>query len=81
MSSREPAAENRGAPVGTILLLIVAVVFYAAMMGSLSGASHTDAAGRGLAVAFGALFATILFVDLAALLIVAAVKGCRSPAR
>ena len=80
MSSREPAAENRGAPVGTILLLVVAVVFYAAMMGSLSDASHTDAAGRGLAVAFGALFATVLFVDLAALLIVAAVKGRMSVA-
>jgi hypothetical protein len=80
MSSKEPAAESRNAPVGTVLLLIVAVIFYAGMMGSLTDVSHTDAAGRGFAVAFGALFATVLFVDLAALLIVAAVKGRMSVA-
>ena len=37
-------------------------------------------AGWGLAVAFGALFATILFADLAALLVVAAAKGRMSVA-
>ena len=75
MSVKEPVAEGGGVPVGTILLLILAGLLYAAMMGSLSDVSHTDAAGRGFAVAFGVLFATLLFVVLGALLIVAAVKG------
>ena len=75
MSPPEPAAKSGGVPVGTILLLILAVLLYAAMMGSLSDVSNTDAAGRGMATAFGALFATILLVDLAILLVVAAVKG------
>jgi hypothetical protein len=80
MSGKGPEAEGTGAPVGTILLLIGAVIFYAGMMACLSDTSPTDAAGRGLAAAFGALFATVLFVDLAALLIVAAVKGRMSVA-
>ena len=75
MSFPETAAKSGGAPVGTILLLVLAVMLYAAMMGSLSDVSHTDAAGRGIATAFGALFATVLLFDLAILLVVAAVKG------
>lgn len=75
MSSTQPATESGGVPVGTILLLILAVLLYAAMMGNLSDAPHTDAAGRGMAKAFAAIFATVLFVVLALLLIVAAVKG------
>ena len=62
-------------PFGTIVLLILAVVLYAGMMGSLVGAPHSDAAGRGMAVAFGAIFASLLFVVLALLLLVAALKG------
>ncbi len=64
-----------GPPIGTVLLLIGAFVLYAATMGSLSDAPHSDAAGRGMALAFGAIFATALFVVIGALLIVAAVKG------
>ncbi|MFI5033166.1 MAG: hypothetical protein ACHQPH_20930 [Reyranellales bacterium] len=75
MNSPEPAARSEGPPVGTILLLILAGILYAAMMGSLSDVSHTDAAGRGIATAFGALFATVLLIVLAILLVVAAVKG------
>jgi hypothetical protein len=62
-------------PIGTIVLLILGVVLYAGMMGSLSDAPHSDAAGRGMAVAFGAIFATLLFIDLGVLLLVAALKG------
>ena len=62
-------------PFGTIVLLILAVVLYAGMMGSLVDAPHSDAAGRGMAVAFGAIFASLLFVVLALLLLVAALKG------
>ena len=65
----------KGFPFGTIVLLVLAVVLYAGMMGSLADAPHSDAAGRGMAVAFGAIFATLLFVVLALLLLVAALKG------
>ena len=75
MSSPQPAAGRGGFPVGTIVLLMLGVLLYAAMMGNLSDAPHTDAAGRGMAMAFAAIFATVLFAVLAILLIVAAVKG------
>jgi hypothetical protein len=48
------------------------------MMGSLSDAPHSDAMGRGLALAFGAILGTALSVVLAILLIIAAVKGSLS---
>ena len=67
-------------PLGTILLLIAAVVLYAGMMGSIADSQHSDAAGRGLAAAFSAIFATLLLIDLAILLIVGAVKGRMSVA-
>jgi hypothetical protein len=64
-----------GPPIGTAILLVLAVVLYAGMMGSLSGAPGSDAAGRGMALAFGAILATLLSIVLAILLVVAAVKG------
>lgn len=74
-SELSPKRPRPGAPVGTIVLLFFAVVAYAGMMGSLADAQLSDAAGRGLAMAFGVLFGGLLLVDLAILLIVAAVKG------
>ncbi len=64
-----------GPPIGTAILLVLAVVLYAGMMGSLSGALETDAAGRGMALAFGAILATLLMTILGMLLLVAAIKG------
>lgn len=64
-----------GPPIGTILLLILAVVLYAGTMANLDDAPNSDAAGRGMAAGFGMIFATVLFIVIAALLIVAAVKG------
>ena len=70
------ASEARpGAPVGTIILLVVAAVLYAGMMGSLGDAPNSDAMGRGLAVAFGAMFGAVLWLVLAVLLIIAGMKG------
>jgi len=63
------------APVETIVLLVLAAVFYAGMMSCLSDAPHSDAFGRGLALAYGAVLGLALWLVLAALLIVAAVKG------
>ncbi len=62
-------------PVGTIILLSVAVLLYAAMMGNLADAPGSDAFGRGLALAYAAILGAVLWVVLAATLIVAGVKG------
>src|SRR4051812_2888816 len=67
------------APVGTIALLSLAAVLYAAMMSCLADAPGSDAFGRGLALAYAAFLGAVLWLVLAALLIVAAVKG-RMPA-
>jgi hypothetical protein len=64
-----------GPPIGTAILLVLAFVLYAGMMGSLVDAPHSDAMGRALAVGFGAIIGTVLWIMLGALLIVAAVKG------
>src|SRR6185295_2929609 len=63
------------APVGTIILLSLAAVLYAAMMSCLADAPGGDAFGRGLALAYAAILGTVLWVVLAALLIIAAAKG------
>lgn len=62
-------------PVGTIVLLSLVVLLSAATIGSFSGYEGSDAAGRGMAQAFGALFAMALWVVLAILLVVAAIQG------
>jgi hypothetical protein len=64
-----------GPPIGTAILLVLGVVLYAGMMGSLTDATHSDAMGRGMALAFGAILGTALVAVLGALLIVAAVNG------
>jgi len=51
------------------------VVLYAAMMTCLADAPGGDAFGRGLALAYAAFIGAVLWLVLAALLIVAAVKG------
>jgi hypothetical protein len=63
------------APVGTIILLVLAAVLYAAMMSCLIDAPNSDAFGRGLALAYGAILGTALWIVLAVLLIIAAVNG------
>ena len=63
------------APVATILLLLLAAVLYAPMLACFIDAPHGDAFGRGLALAYGAILAGLLWLVLAALLIIAAVQG------
>jgi hypothetical protein len=63
------------APVGSIVLLVVAAVLYAAMLSCLVDAPNSDAFGRGLALAYGAILGKALWIVLAVLLIVAAVRG------
>jgi hypothetical protein len=62
-------------PVGMIVLLSVACFFYIGMMANLGDVSGSDAAGRGLAQAFGALAGLVLWILLAVALVVGGVKG------
>ncbi len=63
------------APVGSIILLIVAGFLYLAMAGSLADLSGSDAAGRGMAMGFGMIFGAALWLVLALLLLIAAING------
>lgn len=65
-------------PVGTILLLALGLILYAAMMGSLAGAPNSDAAGRGMALGFSVIFGAALWLVLAALMLTAGRAGGRS---
>jgi len=69
------AEAKPGPPIGTTILLVLAVVLYAGMMGNFGDAPSSDAAGRGMALAFGAILAVLLSIVLAILLVIAAVKG------
>lgn len=76
MTNDRPAKELPGrAPVGSIVLLIVAGFLYLAMAGSLVGLDATDAAGRGMAMGFGTIFGAALWLVLALLLLIAAING------
>jgi hypothetical protein len=68
-----------GPPIGTAILLVLAVVLYAGTMGSLTDAPNSDAMGRGMALAFGAILGTALIAILAVMLLVAAINGKMSP--
>ena len=61
------AAPQPGPPIGTAILLVLAVVLYAGMMGSLSDAPNSDAMGRGMALAgliigYASIFIWIAYV-------------------
>jgi hypothetical protein len=63
------------APVGSLILLIVAGFLYLAMVGSLADLGGSDAAGRGMAMGFGMIFGAALWLVLALLLLIAAIHG------
>lgn len=75
-SSSSPAGERDGAmTLGTVVLLVLSVLLYCGMLASLSGLRETDAAGRGVALAFSAMFGVALWLVLALLTTMAAVAG------
>jgi hypothetical protein len=63
------------APIGSIILLIVAGFLYLAMAASLADVSGSDSAGRGIAMGFGMIFGAALWLVLALLLLIAAING------
>jgi hypothetical protein len=68
-----------GPPIGIAILLVLAVVLYVGMMACLSDAPNSDAMGRGMALAFGAILGTALMAALAVMLLIAAIDGKMSP--
>ena len=68
----EPKAR---APIGAIVVFIVASLLYMATMASVSDLHESDAAGRGLASAFGAILGVVLWLALAVLLVISAING------
>jgi lipoprotein NlpI len=68
---------RRSPPIGAIIVLLLAGLFYAGMMGCLVDLHRggNDAMGRGLAAGFGFLFGVALWLMLGILLLIGAIKG------
>jgi len=79
MTTPAPSERNASLPFGTVVLLVLAALFYCGMLGSLAGYRETDASGRGAALAFAAIFGVALWLVLALLMTIAAVSSRMSP--
>ena len=79
MIERRPAERPlRSAPVGAVVLALLAGLFYLAGLAGLYDSRHSDAAGNALTDAFVALFAIALWIVLTGLMV--AFKNGRMPA-
>jgi hypothetical protein len=63
------------APVGTIVLLVLAALLHAAMLGCLSDAPNADAFGQAIVLLYAAFLGAVLWLVLAALLLIAVSRG------
>jgi hypothetical protein len=63
------------APVGTIVLLVLAALLHAAMLGCLAEAPNADAFGQAIVLLYAAFLGVGLWLVLAALLIIAVARG------
>ncbi len=63
------------APVGTIVLLMLAALLYAAMLGCIADAPDADAFGQAIVLLYAAFLGVVLWLVLAALLLIAAARG------
>jgi hypothetical protein len=63
------------APVGTIVLLVLAALLYAAMLGCLAEAPNADAFGQAIVLLYAAFLGAVLWLVLAALLLIAVARG------
>jgi hypothetical protein len=63
------------APVGTIVLLVLAAVLYAAMLGCIVEAPNADALGQAIVLLYAAFLGVVLWLVLAALLLTAVARG------
>lgn len=63
------------APVGTIVLLVLAALLHAAMLGCLAEATNADAFGQAIVLLYAAFLGVVLWLVLAALLLIAVARG------
>jgi len=69
------AAVRRSFPAGFASLLVVALFLYAVTAGSVADSRSSDAAGNALSDAFTAIFAGLLWISIAVLLVMARARG------
>ena len=62
---------DSGFPYGFVAVLAIAVLLYAIVAMNVVGSRHSDAAGNGMAAAFAIVFAVVLWIALAVLLLLA----------
>jgi tetratricopeptide (TPR) repeat protein len=76
MAIAEPSpSPPPSAPIGAIVVLILAALAYVAMAACLSDLHGSDAAGNGITAAFGFLFGIFVWLWLGVLLLIAGIKG------
>jgi hypothetical protein len=63
------------ASVGTIVLLVLAALLHAAMLGCLADAPNADAFGQAIVLLYAAFLGAVLWLVLAALLLIAVARG------
>jgi hypothetical protein len=63
------------APVGTLVLLVLAALLYAAMLGCIADAPDADAFGQAIVLLYAAFLGVVLWLVLAALLLIAVARG------
>ncbi len=76
MAIEEPSpSPPPSAPVGAIVVLVLAALAYTAMAAALGDLHGSDAAGNGITAAFAVLFGIVVWVWLGVLVLIAGVKG------
>ena len=66
---------SKRAPVGTIVLLVLAALLHAAMLGCLADSPNADAFGQAIVLLYAAFLGVVLWLVLAALLLTAVARG------
>ena len=69
------AQASDGFPWAFTIILVVAALLYLLMVGTTSGSRGSDAAGNGMAVAFGIVWAVLMWIAIAVLLLMARSYG------
>jgi hypothetical protein len=69
------ATERRGFPAGFASMLVITLFLYAVTAATIADSRSSDAAGNALSDAFAALFAGLLWIALAVLLVMAKARG------
>jgi hypothetical protein len=69
------AQASEGFPWGFTAVLVVSALLYLLSVSALSGSRASDAAGNGMAVAFGAVLTILMWIGIAVLLLMARSHG------